>query len=155
MKPLTLKKSAMALTAFALMTACGDKSAEAPSAETGQPPLQEEMIAASLPELDPALDPLIATPEFLEVLGDTLGLQLYISTLKPRDSMGLHQHLDHTVYVMEGGTLLVYVNGTDPVEYRLNTGDALIGGPLTDAAVNTGETTVKLLITEVHRPRPE
>lgn len=152
---LALKKPAMALTAIALMTACGDKSSETPSADTGQPDLQEEVTAESLPEFDPALDPVTVAPEYLEMLGDTLGMQMYVLTMKPRDSVGLHQHLDHTVYVMEGGTLLVYVNGTDPVEFPLNAGDALISGPLTDAAINTGETTVKLLITEVHRPRGE
>ncbi len=155
MTALPLKKAAIALAAMALLVACRDKSSETPSADADQPVLQEEMPVASLPELDPALDPVTAVPEYLEVLGDTLGLQMYISTMKPGDSMALHQHLDHTVYTMEGGTLLVYINGTDPVEFRLNTGDALISGPLTDAAVNIGETTVRLLITEVHRPRAD
>lgn len=155
MNPLALKKTVMALAAIALLVACGDKSSEAPSAGTEQPFPPEEVAAESLPEFDPALDPVTVAPEYLQMLGDTLGMQMYVLTMKPRDSVGLHQHLDHTVYVMEGGTLLVYVNGTDPVEYPLNMGDALISGPLTDAAINTGETTIKLLITEVHRPRTE
>lgn len=107
----------------------------------------------AIPVIDPSLDPLIVGKEFSKVFSDTLNVQMYEFTMKPGDSVGLHQHLDHSVYVLQGGILMVYINGTDPVEMDLKTGAGFVGGPLTDAAINVGETTIKLLLTEIHRPR--
>ena len=103
--------------------------------------------------VDPALDPLVIGKEFSKVFGDTLNIQMYELTFKPGDSMGLHEHLDHTVYVLEGGKLLVYFNGTDPVEMDLAKGMGFISGPITDAAVNVGDTNITLLLHEILRPR--
>jgi quercetin dioxygenase-like cupin family protein len=110
-------------------------------------------IKETMPVIDPALDPLTVGKEFSKVFSDTLNVQMYEFTMKPGDSVGLHQHLDHTVYVLEGGKLMIYINGTDPVEMDLKSGVGFVAGPLTDAAKNIGETTVKLLLTEIHRPR--
>jgi quercetin dioxygenase-like cupin family protein len=107
----------------------------------------------AMPVMDPALDPLVVGKEFSKVFSDTLNVQMYEFTVKPGDSVGLHQHLDHAVYVLEGGTLMVYINGTDPIEMKLQAGTGFVGGPLTDAAKNVGETNIKLLLTEIHRPR--
>jgi quercetin dioxygenase-like cupin family protein len=107
----------------------------------------------TMPVMDPALDPLIVGKEFSRVFSDTLNVQLYEFTMKPGDSVGLHQHLDHAVYVLEGGKLMVYINGTDPVVMDLQAGVGFVGGPLTDSAKNIGETNIKLLLTEIHRPR--
>lgn len=105
------------------------------------------------PVMDPALDPLVVGKEFTKVFSDTLNVQMYEVTMKPGDSVGLHQHLDHSVYVLEGGKLMVYINGTDPVEMELTSGVGFVGGPLIDSAKNVGESTIKLILTEIHRPR--
>lgn len=107
----------------------------------------------TMPVLDPSLDPLVVGKEFSKIFSDTLNIQMYEFIMKPGDSVGLHQHLDHTVYVLQGGKLMLYINGTDPVEMDLKTGVGFVAGPLTDAAKNVGETTIKLLLTEIHRPR--
>ncbi|MCM8568541.1 hypothetical protein NE848_04075 [Gramella jeungdoensis] len=107
----------------------------------------------AMPVFDPSLDPLVIGKEFSKVFADTLNVQMYEFTMKPGDSVGLHQHLDHTIYVLEGGTLQVYVNGTEPVEMNLKAGEGFVSGPLKDAAKNVGETTIKWLATEIHRPR--
>jgi len=107
----------------------------------------------TMPVLDPDLDPLVIGKEFSNVFSDTLNVQMYEFTLKPGDSVGLHQHLDHAVYVIQGGKLKLYINGTDPVDMELKSGVGFVGGPLTDAAKNIGETTIKLILTEIHRPR--
>ena len=106
-----------------------------------------------MPVIDPALDPLVVGKEFSKVFSDTLNVQMYEMTMKPGDSIGLHQHLDHSAYVLEGGTLMLYINGTEAVEMELVSGVGFVSGPLTDAAKNVGETTIKLLLTEIHRPR--
>jgi hypothetical protein len=48
---------------------------------------------------------------------------------------------------------VLYINGTDPVKMELKAGVGFVACPLTDAAKNIGETTIKLLLTEIHRPR--
>jgi len=107
----------------------------------------------AIPILNPALDPLVALKEFINVLSDTLNLQMYELTVEPGDSIPLHQHLDYSVYVLQGGKFILYVDGSDPIEYEIKAGRGSVNGPLVDAAKNTGETTIKLLITEIHRPR--
>ena len=101
----------------------------------------------------PEFDPMIVGKEYSKVFGDSLGIQMYELTLKPGDSMGLHKHLDHSAYVLEGGKLLVYFDGTNPVEMDLPKGFGFISGPVTDAAVNIGDTDITLLMHEVLRPR--
>ena len=107
----------------------------------------------AMPVMDPSLDPLVVGKEFSKVISDTLNVQMYEFTMKPGDSVGPHQHLDHSVYVLQGGKLMLYINGTDPVEMELISGAGFVVGPRTDAAKNVGETTIKLLVTEIHRPR--
>lgn len=101
----------------------------------------------------PEFDPMIIGKEYSKVFGDSLGIQMYELTLKPGDSMGLHKHLDHSAYVLEGGKLLVYFDGTNPVEMDLPKGFGFISGPVTDAAVNIGDTDITLLMHEILRPR--
>jgi len=106
-----------------------------------------------LSSLDPSLDPLKIGKEFSKVYSDTLNVQMYELIMKPGDSVGLHQHLDHSAYVLEGGKLMLYINGTEAVEMDLPTGYGFVSGPLTDSAINIGETTIRILIHEIHRPR--
>lgn len=114
---------------------------------------ESEANKDSMPVLDPDLDPLVVGKDFSKVLSDTLNVQMYEFTMKPGDSVGLHQHLDHSVYVLQGGKLMLYINGTDAVEMELESGVGFVAGPLKDAAKNIGETNIKLLLTEIHRPR--
>lgn len=151
MKSNNYTKSALVLC-LGLVMACG----QGPKEESATP---ESPAAPDLPQItekyqvEDAVNPLKVYSENAKVYGDSLNLQLYELILKPGDSIALHEHLDHSVYVLEGGTAMVWVNGTDPVEYNLQTGTGWLGGPLTDAATNTGDTTIRLLITEVFRPR--
>lgn len=79
-------------------------------------PVEEKMAARTsvddaetTPELDPSLDPLVVGKEFSKVFSDTLNVQMYEFTMKPGDSVGLHQHLDHSVYVLQGGKLMALI----------------------------------------------
>ncbi|NGP75085.1 hypothetical protein G3570_00455 [Balneolaceae bacterium YR4-1] len=107
----------------------------------------------TLPDYDPAMDLTIMDVEGIEVLGDTLGVKMYIGTLQPGDSVGWHFHPDHTVYVIEGGTMEVYFKGMEKQTMELTSGVGFISPSLSDAAVNTGNTTIKLLTHDIYRPR--
>jgi len=105
------------------------------------------------PGYDPSMDLMITGGEAIEILGDTLGIKMYISTMHPGDSVALHTHPDHSIYVLEGGTLAVYINGTEKQIMELPVGAGMISLPLSDAAVNIGNTTVKILTHDIYRPR--
>ena len=141
------------LLAVCLLYFTGCKEAGSSSSATETPVATAEPETAPKLEIDPATDPLVVGAEFANVLSDTLNVQMYEMTMKPGDSVGLHVHPDHTVYVLQGGTLMLYLNGTDAVEMELATGLGFVSGPLSDAATNIGETDVKLLISEIYRPR--
>lgn len=100
---------------------------------------------------DPAKDGLVTGAQFSKKLGDTLGIKFYEMTLKPGDSATLHSHPAHTVYVLQGGQLAVYFDGTNRQVMDLKPGMGFVSGPVTDAAKNIGKTTIKMLIADIYR----
>ena len=129
-------------------------SSQAESTEVAPAPPPKPQITEKY-QLEEEMNPLNVYKDKTKVFADSLNVQFYELILEPGDSIGLHGHLDHTVYVLQGGSAMVWVNGTDPVPYELPTGYGFLDGPLADAAKNTGDTTIRLLITEIYRPRME
>jgi quercetin dioxygenase-like cupin family protein len=105
------------------------------------------------PAYDSTIDAFTMGGKSIQKLGDTLGIKMFIVTMKPGDTATLHSHPDHTVYVLEGGELAVTLQGGARQIMKLEKGMGLVGGPLSDAAKNTGKTTIKLLMTHIYRPR--
>jgi len=106
-----------------------------------------------MPAYDPAMEPLTVRAQICKLLHDILGIKMYEFTLKPGDSAALHAHLDHTVYVLQGGKALISFNGTAPQEMELKTGMGFISPSLKDYGKNIGTTTIKLVVTDIYRPR--
>jgi hypothetical protein len=103
---------------------------------------------------DPTMEPLLVGAKYSKKLGDTLGIKMYEFTVEPGDSWGLHTHPDHAVYVLQGGKLALYIQELgkqDTLDFP--TGMALISGPLSDSGRNVGNTTIKLLVADIYRPR--
>jgi quercetin dioxygenase-like cupin family protein len=107
----------------------------------------------SMPAYDPAMEPLTVGAQFSKKLGDTLNIKMYEFTLKPGDSAAMHTHPDHTFYVLQGGKLAVTFQGKGRQVLDLKPGMGAISGPLSDAGKNIGNTTIKLLINDIYRPR--
>ena len=107
---------------------------------------------SSMPVYDPAMEPLTVGAAFSKKLHDTLNIKMYEFTLKPGDSAALHSHPDHTVYVLQGGKLAVTFQGMGRQIMDLKTGTGFISGALSDAGKNIGNTTIKLLVTDIYRP---
>ncbi len=78
---------------------------------------------------------------------------MYEFTVKPGDSAAMHTHPDHTVYVLQAGKLAVTFKGAGRQIMDFKAGTGFISGPLSDAGKNVGTTTVKLLVTDIYRPR--
>jgi len=93
--------------------------------------------------------------EMTKMLGDTLGIVMYEMIMEPGDSIAWHEHPYHTVYVLDGGKLAVYFEGMGKQVMELPKGFALIQPPLGDAAVNVGETTIRLLTHDIYSLDPE
>ena len=109
---------------------------------------------SSMPAYDPAMEPLTVGAKFSKKLGDTLGIKTYEFTVKPGDSWALHTHPDHTVYVLQGGKMALFIQATGRQDtLTFPTGMALISGPLSDSGKNIGNTTMKLLVSDIYRPR--
>jgi quercetin dioxygenase-like cupin family protein len=74
-------------------------------------------------------------------------------TLKPGDSVGLHQHPDHTLYVVQGGKISIYPKTGEKQELDLPTGAGMVNAAALHSGKNIGKNTIRLLVTDVHRPR--
>ena len=105
------------------------------------------------PAYNAAIDAFSVGGESIQKLADTLGIKMFMVTIKPGDTATLHSHPDHTVYVIEGGELAVTFQGQQRQIMKMQKGMGLVGGPLSDAAKNIGKTTIKLLMTHIYRPR--
>lgn len=146
------KNDASILLAFFLafsITGCNEqpKKEESPKTDTSK------TEAAKLPAYDPAMDPINVEAAFAKVLADTLNVKLYEVTLKPGDSAGLHTHPDYTLYVLQGGTLKIYRKEGEPQVNELQAGMGVIFPGETHSGKNVGSTTVKLLVSDIYRPR--
>lgn len=108
---------------------------------------------SSMPEYDPAMDPLTVGAAFSKKLGDTLNMKLYEVAIKPGDSVAIHTHPDHSFYVLQGGKIEVTFQGQGKIIMDLKPGMGWIGGPVTDFGKNIGNTTIKWVETDVYRPR--
>ena len=109
--------------------------------------------ASSTPIYDPAMDPVKVEAAFNKVLADTLNVKLHEVTLNPGDSVGMHTHPDFTLYILQGGTLKIYPKGGEPQVLELQTGMGLIFPTVTHSGKNIGTTTIKLLVSDIYRPR--
>lgn len=108
---------------------------------------------STMPPYDPAMDAYNVGGESIKKLGDTLGIKMYELTVKPGDSVSLHSHPDHIWYVTQGGKVAITFQGKGRQEIDFTPGMGAIGGPLADAGKNIGNTTVKMLVVDIYRPR--
>ena len=145
----------LALLLFFVVSCNDPESSEAGTTANDTAAVSDSAAAAPADYFtyDPAMEPLTVGARFVKKITDTLGVKMYEFTVKPGDSASLHAHPDHLVYVLQGGTLLISMNGGAPQEMVLKTGVGFISGPLKDAGKNVGKTTIKLLVADIYRPR--
>lgn len=136
------------LMAFTII-ACNDAKKDEPAK-----PDETKTETASMPAYDAAMDPIkVEANVITRVMADTLNVKFYELIIKPGDSVGLHSHPDHLVYVVDGGmTELKDKDGKgQAVEFIKGMGVML--GPDTHSGKNTGTTNIKLLVADIYRPR--
>jgi quercetin dioxygenase-like cupin family protein len=87
------------------------------------------------------------------ILSDTLGVKFYELIIKPGDSVGLHTHPDHLVFVVDGGMVELKDKDGKAQAVEFVTGSGMVTGPDTHSGKNTGTTNIKLLVADIYRPR--
>ena len=142
------------LISVLFLIGCNDSATTAEKNEEDTASIVTNNDTPSMPAYDPAMDPLTVGPQFSKKLHDTLNIKMYEFTVKPGESWALHTHPDHTVYVLQGGKMALFVQATgkqDTLTFPI--GMSLISGPLTDSGRNIGNTTIKMLVQDIYRPR--
>jgi quercetin dioxygenase-like cupin family protein len=138
-----------------LFSSCNDKPAavsEKSATDTTQVATDKEI--SPMPDYDQAMDSYVSGGKFVKKLGDTLGIKMYEFTIKPGENFALHSHPDHTAYVLQGGKVALYIKAVgrqDTLDFP--TGTALINGPVSDSGKNIGKTIMKMVVTDIYRPR--
>lgn len=107
----------------------------------------------TMPAYDPAMDPIKVEAAFIKVLADSLNVKLYELVAKPGDSVGLHTHPDHILYIVDGGTLEIKLKDGTLNVLEVKPGMGFMLGPETHSAKIGGTTTVKLVVADIYRPR--
>jgi len=143
----------LTLLSFLFLISCKQPTTTSEKKDNDTTQVASTTDATPMPAYDPAMEPLTVGAQFSKLLHDTLGMKMYVFTLKPRDSAALHAHPDHTVYVLQGGKALISFNGAAPQEMELKTGMGFISPSLKDYGKNIGTTTIKLVVTDIYRPR--
>jgi len=148
-----IKIMACFFTAALFFIGCNQPATNPEKKETDTTSVPEKRDTLAIPAYDPAMEPLAVLAQFSKKIGDTLGIKMYEFTINPGDSAALHSHPDHIWYVIQGGKLAITFQGMGRRELELKPGMGAISGPLSDAGKNIGNTTVKLLVVDIYRPR--
>ncbi len=142
------------LISVLFLIACNQSATTSEKNDTDTSAAIANSDTSSMPAYDPAMDPLTVGAKMSKKLADTLGVKMYEFTVKPGESWALHTHPDHTVYVLQGGKMALYMQQAGRQDtLTFPTGMALVSAPLTDSGKNIGKTTIKMLVTDIYRPR--
>lgn len=128
--------------------ACNDAKKDEPQVVEGY-----KIDTTAIKTYDPAMDPVKVEAAFLKMHKDTLGIKLYEVTLNPGDSVGMHTHPDHVIYVAQGGNLRLYSEDGKSQDTELPTGAAMVAPAQSHYGLNIGTTIVKLVVADIYRPR--
>ena len=157
MKPIKISVIFFVVISVLLQFSCNDTPATSETTARDTTSIASNSDTPDVPNMpayDPAMDPLTVGVQMTKKLHDTLGVKMYEFTVKPGVSWGLHTHPDHTVYVLEGGKMALYMREDGRQDtLTFPTGMTLVSGPLTDSGKNIGKTTIKMLVTDIYRPR--
>ena len=146
----------LALVSVLFLVSCNQPATTSEKNDNDTTEVVTTAATTSMPEYDPTMEPLTVGAKMSKKLGDTLGVKMYEFTANPGESWALHTHPDHTVYVLQGGKMALYMRETGRQDtLTFPTGMALISGPISDSGRNIGNTTIKLLVADIYRPRPK
>lgn len=101
-----------------------------------------------------AADPLEVAPDMYKLVYQNDRVRVMQVTFQVGQKIAEHSHPDHFVYVLEGGNLKITKKDGTVTDAQLKVGDLIWINAETHWAVNTGTTSVRLLVTELKEPKP-
>jgi quercetin dioxygenase-like cupin family protein len=93
------------------------------------------------------------SPNLYKKLADTLNIRMLMGTYKPGDSSIMHAHPDFALYVLDGSTVELTAENGSKQNIAFKKGMAVVLPATTHSAKNIGNTTLRLVVVEVNRPR--
>jgi quercetin dioxygenase-like cupin family protein len=137
------------LMAFAFI-ACNNEAKKDEPAKTDEAKTE----TPSMPAYDAAMDPVKVEANVISrIMADTLGVKFYELIIKPGDSVALHSHPDHLVFVVDGGMVELKNKEGKATPTEFKTGMGVMTGPDIHSGKNTGTTTIKMVVADIYRPR--
>jgi hypothetical protein len=154
MRKINITICLLVVSATVILFSCNNNPTNSEIKDKDTTPVAEtKQDSPAMPAYDPAMDPLTTGGKLVKKLSDTLGVKMYEFTVKPGESWGVHKHPSHTVYVLQGGKMALYMGVAGKVDtLTFPTGMSIVSGPLTDSGKNIGKTTIKMLVTDIYRP---
>ena len=105
------------------------------------------------PDYDPSKSVTVISPKLYRHLADTLGIRMLEGIYKPGDSSIMHNHPDFALYVLEGGLVELTAKDGAKQNIEFKKDMAVVMPADVHSAKNIGNTTLKLVVVEVDRPR--
>jgi quercetin dioxygenase-like cupin family protein len=102
-----------------------------------------------------AQDPVKVGPNIYKTLFENARVRVCQATFQPGDSMPMHSHPDHYVYVKSGGTLQVTGSDGKSQDIEMKAGDVLWLPATSHKGKNIGKTEVVLIVNELKEPAPK
>ena len=150
-----MKKISLSVCLFTvlLLIACNQSANTSQQSADTTSSVTSMDTSSSMPAYDPSMEPVTVGAKFVKLLRDTMNVKMYEFTVKPGESWALHTHPNHTVYTLQGGKMALYMREAGRQDtLTFPTGMALVSGPLSDSGKNIGNTTIKMLVTDIYRP---
>ena len=149
MKQKIMTSLLLGLSISMILFACNQQTKTDETAKTDT--TKTEMVP--MPGFDASMDATGMAGYPASILADTLNVKAYEFVANPGDSIPMHSHPDHVIYVLETGTAAITAKDGTVQTVEFKKGSCMIGGPQAHAAKNTGTTALKLLIVHIYRPR--
>ena len=142
----------LVLASLLFLISCNDTATTSEKNHQDTTQVSTASDTTSLSAYDPTMDSY--NMGGVKKIKDTLGIKMYEISGKPGETFPLHTHPDHIAYVLQGGTVALFIKEIGRVDtISFPTGLGLINGPLSDSGKNIGKTTIKMLVADIYRPR--
>lgn len=99
-----------------------------------------------------AQDPAVVNAKTIHVAFENDRVRVLEATLPPGVKEQVHSHPAYVTYVLAGGKVRNYAADGKVTESALKAGDVIYREPLTHAAENIGDTTMRLILVELKNP---
>lgn len=96
-----------------------------------------------------AADPLEVAPSMYKLKFENERVRVMEVTFQPGQKIAEHSHPEHFIFVEQGGSLQIVHPDGSTMDANLKAGDIVWVNAETHWAVNTGDTVVRLLVTEL------